>query len=856
MAADANTDSASLKGLVSTLIPALLVALVYVAIFLVLRRSKRRYYAPRTYLGALREQERTPALPSGLFNWVGTFWKIPDTFALQHQSLDAYLFLRFLRMCATITFVGCLITWPILFPLNATGGGGQKELNILSFSNINSDESKGRNRLYAHAFIAWIFFGFVLFFVARESIFYINLRQAFLLSPLYANRLSARTVLFTSVPEPYLNEAKLHKVFGSAVKNIWITGDTTELQEIVDKRDKTAMKLEGAEVKLIKLANKARTKAQGAGASRDEESPIANGQEAESGSIAARWVPHKKRPTHKLGKFGLYGQKVDTINWAREELKTLIPEVDAAQAHYKEGNSKKIGGVFIEFRTQSDAQAAFQTLSHHQALHMSPRYIGVNPDEVVWKALKISWWQKVVRRYAVLGFITVMIVFWAIPVAGVASISNVETLKKLSWLSWLNKIPDIIMGVVAGLLPSVLLAILMSLVPIIMRICAKLAGEPSLARVELFTQNAYFTFQVLQVFLVTTLSSGIIAGIQDIIDKPTSAASLLSSNLPKASNFYVSYFILQGLAISAGVISQVVGFVIFTLLYKFLTSTPRSMYTKWTNLSAISWGSTLPVFTNIAVIALTYSMIAPLVLGFATIGISLFYLAYRYNILFVTDSKIDTKGLIYPRALQHLLTGVYLAEVCMIGLFATATAFGPLIIAIILLIFTVLFHISMNSALDPLLYNLPKTLEAEEESLMSELENGTHNGNEKTPADGIIPAPHQKPSLIAKFLKPHIFSDYATLRRLVPHDLADANNLYTPEVEANAYYPPCISSGTPLLWLPRDPAGVSAQEIAHTSKVIPITDEGATLNDKGKIEWDADGTNGSRPPIWEEKIYY
>ena len=32
-------------------------------------------------------------------------------------------------MCAVITLVGCVITWPILFPINATGGGikGQAE---------------------------------------------------------------------------------------------------------------------------------------------------------------------------------------------------------------------------------------------------------------------------------------------------------------------------------------------------------------------------------------------------------------------------------------------------------------------------------------------------------------------------------------------------------------------------------------------------------------------------------------------------------------------------------------------------------------------------------------------------------
>jgi hypothetical protein len=75
---------------------------------------------------------------------------------------------------------------------------------------------------------------------------------------------------------------------------------------------------------------------------------------------------------------------------------------------------------------------------------------------------------------------------------------------------------------------------------------------------------------------------------------------------------------------------------------------------------------------------MTYSLLAPLVLGFATVGITLFYIAYRYNVLFVTNNTIDTKGLMYPLALQHLLVGVYLGEICMIGLFSISTPSGPL----------------------------------------------------------------------------------------------------------------------------------------------------------------------------------
>ncbi|KAI0022718.1 hypothetical protein F4780DRAFT_777471 [Xylariomycetidae sp. FL0641] len=835
-----------------TLGPALLTAVVLIGIFLVLRRSQRRYYAPRTYLGSLRESERSPALPTGLLNWFGPFWRMPDEHPLQHQSLDAFLFLRFLKVLVVICFVGCCILWPVLFPINATGTAPNVEqVDILSYAKI--DKQTQYNRYYAHAFMAWIFYGFVMYMILRESIYYINLRQAFLLSPLYANRISSRTVLFVSVPEPYLDEAKLRKVFGDVVKHVWIAGNTEKLDELVAERDDVAMKLEKAEVKLLKLANAARLKAIKKGAADERaEDPV----DFESGSMAARWVPDKKRPSHKLGKFGLVGKKVDTITWCRSELERLVPEVERAQKDFRAGNYGKISSVFVEFYTQADAESAYQVLAHHQALQMTPKYIGVTPSEVVWPSLAVSWWQRVVRRFAVIAFISALIVFWAIPVAVVGAISNISYLESISWLSWLKLIPDVIMGFVQGLLPSVLMAVLMALVPIVMRLCAKLAGEPSLSRVELFTQHAYFAFQLIQVFLITTLTSAASTVGKQIAENPASVTNILSSNLPKASNFYISYFIIQGLGIASSILSQIAGFVIFTLMYKFLAGTPRALYNKWANLSAISWGSVLPIYTNIAVISITYAGIAPLMLGFATIGLSLFYLAWRYNIFFVTETQVDTRGLIYPRALKQLFAGIYIAELCMIGIFATSVAIGPLILMIVFLVFTALFNITMNSAIDPLLYNLPRTLGVEEEYMRetsAAMKIGDHNGVDKAEAVTSSSTTGKKAGVLSKFLKPWQHCDYATMRKLVPHDALDVDHLYTDEVEQDAYYPPSVTSPTPLLWIPEDPLGISKQEVHETGKVIPITDEGCTLNDKNKLEWD---TESVRPPVWEEKIYY
>ena len=95
--------------------------------------------------------------------------------------------------------------------------------------------------------------------------------------------------------------------------------------------------------------------------------------------------------------------------------------------------------------------------------------------------------------------------------------------------------------------------------------------------------------------------------------------------------------------------------------------------------------------------------------GVTFIGLYLVYQAYRYNFLFVYEIDVDTKGLVYPRALQHLLTGIYLAEICMIGLFAIKGAIGPVVIMVLFTIGTVLAHMSLNEALAPLNTFLPRS---------------------------------------------------------------------------------------------------------------------------------------------------
>ncbi|KAJ5488837.1 hypothetical protein N7539_003727 [Penicillium diatomitis] len=878
------------SGLLSTLIPALISFVVMVVLFIVLRRNYRRTYMPRTYIGTLRPWQRTPDSPTGLWNWIIAMYKLPDTYVLRHHSMDAYLLLRFLKLISGLMLVGCLITWPILFPVDATASGGETQLNIITISNLLPPDYA---RYFAHCLVAWVFVGIVFYTITREHIFFINLRQAYLFAPAYANRLSSRTVLFTTVPDEYLSKEKIIAMFGrSKVKNVWIATKTSDLEDKVKERDNAAMKLEAAETKLIVMANKARNK------QLKKEGNLENAHgvdetvgdfDDESGSVAARWVRPKDRPTHRL-KF-LVGKKVDTINWARSEIERLKPEIEELQAKHRAHEVDLVSSVFVEFHQQSDAQAAYQTVAHNLPLHMAPRYIGLDPTQVIWSNLRIKWWERVIRVSATIGFITAMIIFWAIPTAAVGAISNIQALTdKVHFLRFILSIPPWILGVVTGLLPVVLMSILLALVPIILRLMAKLSGEPSLAAVELQVQNTFFAFQVVQVFLVVTLSSAATSVVTSIINDPTSAPKLLANKLPHASNFYISYIILQGLSFSSGALLQIVGLIVGKILGTLLDKTPRKMYNRWSSLAGLGWGTVYPGVTLLAVIAIVYSCIAPLVMGFATIGLYLFYFAYRYNLLYVSNGDIDCQGRNYVRALQQLTVGCYLLMGCLIGLFAIGVgsahiALGPLILMIIFLVFIVLYHVSLNAAMEPLLNYLPRNLEHEEEALLaqdrkhlavdesasdrvgdssaSKLNNGASHADsgvgtindtsaEKGIADGPLPTQQEKqPNFITRWLRPDKYDSYAYLRQYVPSAVDPP--AYSPEVERNAYYHPATVAQTPLIWIPRDPAGVSRQEVAHTSRVTACSDEDAWLDEKAKIQWNVES---GRPPIFEEKPEY
>nr|KAK5440428.1 phosphate metabolism protein 7 [Exophiala xenobiotica] len=857
-----NGGSNSASGILSTLIPTFVIAIIAFSLFLILRTRYSRVYRPRSDEVLFQEGWRTPKSDTGFFALIRNYTNLPDSHVLRHNSLDGYLWLRFFKILIVMSFVGCCITWPVLFPVNATGGGGQQQLDILSMSNVENP-----NRYFAHAGVACIFLGFVVLLVARERINFIGLRRAYFLSAAHAQRLSSRTLMVLGLPLEYQDEKMLRQMFGPHVRKIWVATDCKKLEDDVKTQNKTALKLEGAEMKVIKNANKLRMKTlkKQSTDSPTEQNPL-------------HWIDAKKRPHHRL--MPQLWKKVDTINWSRGTLTELDRFVQQQQTEHLDMKHNKVPAAFVEFSNQSAAHYAYQSIGKDSRNQFSPRYIGVQPDEVIWNNLGVSKSSRKIKLLIATVIIWVMIIFWSIPVAFVGALSNINYLtNKVPFLSFINKIPKEILGVVTGLLPVVLLAVLMALVPIFCGFLAKKAGEPTLAAVELRTQTWYFCFQVVQVFLITTFTSAASSVTTQILQNPGSAPTLLATNLPKASNFYISYFILFGLAQAALQLLNIVPLLMYTFIGKLLDKTPRKKYNRYLNIPGLGWGSTYPKFTLLGVIAITYACIAPLILGFATIGFSLLYLMFRYNFLFVLGNKTDLKGEGYARALKQLLTGVYLSAICLIGLFAigcskSAISAGPLAIMIVFLVIVIIFNFMLDRALAPLEQTMPlELLEGnkysttvveqimdEHEMKQDQMEAGSSNRDNSFPEmvkhEGDAPQPKKKPfNALSRRVEPMLLKFYEANKSIAPAEGEHNIPAYTSEEYEQAYLNPAISSPAPVVWLAKDPAGVSKILVQENREAkIESTDAHAELDEKNKLVWHEETVREA--PLWQRPVRY
>ena len=313
----------------------------------------------------------------------------------------------------------------------------------------------------------------------------------------------------------------------------------------------------------------------------------------------------------------------------------------------------------------------------------------------------------------------------------------------------------------------------------------------------------------------------------------------------------MTYFLLQGLTKASDNLLNYSDVLTYLFYEKVMHKTPREHFTAYAQMRGMPWASWFPKFTNLLVIAIAYACIAPLVLGFATVGLFLYFVSYRYNILYVLQMKVDTKGEAYKRALQQIPTGVYLAELCLIGLMGARKAAAPTALMITLLVLTAVLNLVMDRILRPLELYLgvdiwqerEVPLLAEEDSIdphdLAALHGASHArrlGLKKLPN----PAPRILSDIFDSVISTARDKAKAWLSDPSIASREDMEPLKDDEVE-KAYLAPALTSKMPKLWIAKDKLGASKAEIElNEGAGMPTTDEAAEIDEDGRLHWDHD----------------
>nr|CAG8501197.1 8973_t:CDS:2 [Entrophospora candida] len=558
---------------------------MFIAFELVRKRNKK-IYEPRTYL--LPESKRTPAASSGFLRWMVSTNSLTDDQIIRRIGLDSYMFIRFQRLFMIVFAIFSVLGIAVILPINYFNYHEQGSPDVLEKFTIGNIGNENSNKLWAHALMSYVFTGIVVYMSHRELNHYIRLRHEFLSSPGHRTSPKATTILVTGIPNELNNQESLRSLFGifpGGVKNIWINRDPGKLVKKTNERKKLVTKYERAATQLIINHSKQHEK------KTDNTNDDSINDDNTNGDNTNDDNTEKIRPVHR--KIPIVGKKVDSLTTYHTKLLDLNKSINDLQKNPVA--FKKLNSAFIQFNNYIGAQLA--------ATSIWPKNLNdIAAKDVIWDNLNYTKNQLMIKKIVSLLAASALALLWFLPVTFLALISKYENLTKILPFLKSGVLPESITGLIQGIIPPVGLAILMTILPVILRILSKFEGIVTHSRVEISVQQKYFFFLVVNVLLVTALANGVLSALPLILNVGDTV-NVLAAKLPAVSTFFLTYVFLS-LSGSAMELLQIVPLIVYLISKRFLAKTPRNIYYLEKDMKYVEWGTRFPTHVLMAAIGL------------------------------------------------------------------------------------------------------------------------------------------------------------------------------------------------------------------------------------------------------------
>ncbi|XP_047323706.1 CSC1-like protein At1g32090 [Impatiens glandulifera] len=611
-------------------------------------------------------------------NWMPQALKMSESEIINHAGLDSAVFLRIyilgLKIFIPITITALLV----LLPVNASGGTLfilSRELVVsnidkLSISNIHPKSS----RFFVHISLEYLFTFWTCFLLYKEYGKVVSMRLNFLATQ--QKQAEQFTVLVRNVPSPGPDRSIANAVDCFFKKN---HADHYLCQQAVYNANKFA--------KLMKKRERLQNW-------------------LDYNQLKSERHPEKKRPTHKSGFLGLWGEKMDSIDFYKQQIKNLDERLATEKQKILKDPKCVLPVAFVSFDSRWGAAVCAQTQQSKNPTTWLTNW-APEPRDVYWRNLAIPFVSLSVRKLVISLSVFALVFFYMIPIAFVQSLANLEGLQKVApFLKPLIKVKAV-KSFLQGFLPGLTLKIFLLVLPKLLMMMSKIEGHVAFSVLERRTAAKYYYFMLVNVFLGSIVTGTAFQQLYSFLHQaPTQIPRTIGVSIPQKATFFMTYIMVDGWAGIAGEILRLKPLVIFHLKNMFIVKTERDRE-KAMNPRSVDFPETLPSLQLYFLLGIVYAVVTPILLPFILIFFAFAYLVYRHQIINVYNQRYESAAAFWPHVHGRIIASLLISQFLLMGLLSTKKALNstPFLLALPILTFS--FHKYCKHRFEPAFRKYP-----------------------------------------------------------------------------------------------------------------------------------------------------
>ncbi|XP_071721465.1 CSC1-like protein At1g32090 [Rutidosis leptorrhynchoides] len=626
-------------------------------------------------------------------NWMPQALRMKEPEIIEHAGLDSAAFLRIYVLGLKIFGPAAIVIFLVLIPVNVSGGilfYLSKELVIsdidkLSISNVQPESPK----FFAHIFMMYAFTFWACYMLYKEYDLVTSMRLNFLASK--SRQAEQFTVLVKNVPRVpdrsvsdtvdhfFKKNHSAHYLCHQVVYN------ANKYARAVRKRQKLQNRLDYNHLKF-------------------ERHP-------------------EKRPTKKMGFLGLWGKKVDSIEYYQQQIKELDEKLTEEHQKIVKDPKSIMQAAFVSFNSRWGAAICAQTQQSKNPIIWLTDW-APEPRDVYWKNLAISFVSLTIRKLVISVAVFALVFFYIIPIAFVQSLANLDGLEKVApflrpLIEW-----SLFKSFLQGFLPGLALKIFLWLLPRILMTMSKIEGHVAFSELERSTAAKYYFFMLVNVFLGSIATGTAIEQLHSFLNEsPTQIPRTIGVSIPMKATFFITYIMVDGWAGMAGEILRLKPLIMFHLKNTLLVKTERDKQ-KAMNPKGIDFPEAIPSLQLYFLMGAVYAVVTPILLPFILIFFAFAYFVYRHQIINVYNQRYESAAGFWPHVHTRIIASLIISQLLLMGLLSTKKAVNSTPLLVVLPILTLTFHKYCKSRFEPAFrkYPLEEAVEKDTQDEVTESE--------------------------------------------------------------------------------------------------------------------------------------